>query len=245
MCKKIIFTAGILSFVILIVLFIASPQELKDVIGGKGGIAIVVDPGHGGIDGGAESGGGICEKDINLKIAMKVKEKAEAEGWDVLMTRDEDEGLYSEDKGSIRSKKTEDLRKRQEIINSSGADAAVSIHLNSYPSQQVKGAQTFYSSKSEEGKVIAELIQQRIRAELDESNDRTPLPKDDILIMKNNTSPLVLVECGFLSNKEEVVKLRKDAYQDKLAEIIVEAMKEHFIQIGKIKKEEISVVLSE
>ncbi|MBR6701102.1 MAG: N-acetylmuramoyl-L-alanine amidase CwlD [Firmicutes bacterium] len=245
MCKKIIFTVGMILILAGAVLFILCPEELRGAIGGIGRITIVVDPGHGGIDGGAESSGGICEKDINLAISMKVKEKAEEEGWYVLMTREEDTGLYSEEKGSIRSKKNEDLKKRQEIINNSGADAAVSIHLNSYPSQQVKGAQTFYSSSSEEGKVLAELIQEKIRKELDETNERTALPKDDIIIMKNNTCPLVLVECGFLSNREESKKLMEESYQDIIADIIVCSMKEHFLEIGKLKKEEVSVILSE
>ncbi|MBQ4340706.1 MAG: N-acetylmuramoyl-L-alanine amidase CwlD [Firmicutes bacterium] len=245
MRKKIFFALGILVLVTAAALILGCPQEIKNVIGGTGKITIVVDPGHGGIDGGAESSAGVCEKDINLAIGMKIKEKAEEEGWYVLMTRDEDKGLYSEGKGSIRGKKTEDLKKRREMINDSDADGAVSIHLNSYPSQQVKGAQTFYPPGSEEGKIIAELIQEKIRSELDPENERVPMSKDDILIMKNTSAPLVLVECGFISNKEESKKLREKEYQDKLAEIIVEAMKEHFIQTGKIKKEEISVVLSQ
>lgn len=220
-------------------------EQLIRVLGGAGEITLVVDAGHGGLDGGAESRGGICEKDINLSIAMRIKELSEQEGWRVLMTRDEDEGLYSEGKGSIRSKKNEDLKKRQEIINNSGADAAISIHLNSYPSPKARGAQTFYSSASKEGEIIAKLIQDKIRKSLDSENDRTALPKDDILIMKNNTSPLVLIECGFLSNAEEAAKLTKGEYQNRIAETVVEALKEYFIKIGKVEKKSLELKVSQ
>lgn len=220
-------------------------EALMKVSGNTGEITIVIDPGHGGIDGGAETAGGVCEKDINLSISKGIKRLAEDEGWTVLMTRDEDKGLYSDEKGSVRNKKTEDLKKRRDIINGSGADAAVSIHLNSYPSQAVKGAQTFYPKNSDEGKEIAELIQNRIRENLDSENERTSLAKDDIIIMKNNTVPLVLVECGFLSNKEEAEKLQNKDYQRELSEIIFESLKEYFINIGKLKKEEISLILSD
>lgn len=245
MAKKIILIIAAAAVAAAVIIGTVYPEPLRGVLGGAGKITVVVDPGHGGIDGGAESRGGVCEKDINLSIGLKIKELSEEEGWRVLMTREKDEGLYSEDKGSIRSRKAEDLKKRQEIINNSGADAAVSIHLNSYPSGQVKGAQTFYSSSSGEGKIIAEMIQEKIREKLDEDNDRTPLPKDDIIIMKNNTSPLVLIECGFLSNDEEAAKLMKKEYQNSIAEIVVDALKEYFIQTGKIEKQEVSVVLSE
>lgn len=209
------------------------------------GITIVIDPGHGGIDGGAESKGGVCEKDINLAISLALRDIAEEFGWKVIMTRDEDEGLYEEGKGSIRSKKVEDIKKRQQIINESDADAAISIHLNSYPSQSVKGAQTFYSKSSEEGKVIAEIIQDRIRTEIDPSNERQSLTKDDIAIMKHNTFPLVLVECGFLSNNQEVDLLQDEEYQNKLANCIFSSLKEYFIDAGKLEKVEIQVVEGE
>ncbi|MDO4481531.1 MAG: N-acetylmuramoyl-L-alanine amidase CwlD [Bacillota bacterium] len=244
MGKKIILIITAAAVAATGIIFMAAPERLLGVLGGTGKITIVVDPGHGGIDGGAESRGGVCEKDINLSIGMKIKEIAEEEGWRVLMTRDRDEGLYSEDKGSIRSKKSEDLKKRQEIINNSGADAAVSIHLNSYPSSGVKGAQTFYPATSEEGRLIAETIQKKIKEKLDRDNDRTSLPKDDIIIMKNNTSPLVLLECGFLSNDEEAARLVKKEYQDRIAALVVEAFKEYFIHTGKIEKQEVSVVFS-
>ena len=207
-------------------------------------VSIVIDPGHGGMDGGAQSRGGVCEKDINLAISLMVKELAEEENWHVIMTRDEDVGLYSEEKGSIRSKKVQDLQKRQEIINDSKADAAVSIHLNSYPSQSVKGVQVFYSKNSEEGKIIAEIIQEKIKEELDPENHRLAMAKDDIAIMKNNSFPLVLVECGFLSNDVEVEKLQNEEYQRKIAECIIKSLKEYFIQTGKIKKADIPKVIS-
>ena len=206
------------------------------------GVTIVIDPGHGGIDGGAESKGGICEKDINLAISLALRDLAEEAGWRVIMTREKDEGLYEEGKGSIRSKKVEDIKKRQKIINESDADAAISIHLNSYPSQSVKGAQAFYSKSSDEGKVIAEMIQERIREDVDQENERQALTKDDIAIMKNNSFPLVLVECGFLSNDLEVELLQEKEYQKKLAKCIFDSLKEYFVAMGKLEVAEIQVI---
>ena len=244
MNKKVLISLLFIIQVLLGILSVSQSENVRGVLGSIGKVTIVVDPGHGGIDGGAESRSGVCEKDINLHIAMKIKEQAEAEGWRVMMTRETDMGLYSEGKGSIRGKKTEDLRNRQDLINHSGADASVSIHLNSYPSQEVKGAQTFYSKDSPEGKIIAEIIQTRIKEALDPENDRSPLPKDDIIIMKNNKAPLVLVECGFLSNDAEAEKLQNEEYQEKLAAVITMGLKEFFISTGKVKKEEIPVILS-
>ncbi len=208
---------------------------------GNAPVSVVIDPGHGGIDGGAQSRGGILEKDINLQIALQLRELAWEAGWEVKMTREEDRGLYEEGKSSIRSKKIQDLKARRDMINASGADAAVSIHLNSYPSQEVQGAQTFYSASSPEGKQIAQRIQETIRLRLDPENERQPMSKDDIAIMKDNPLPLVLVECGFLSSDREAALLSKASYQRELAACMFSALKEYFMETGRIVKEEMQI----
>lgn len=251
MRKHSIVIIALLTIAALFLLFFVNGEEvglrsvMKFASGAGKNITIVIDPGHGGIDGGAESKGGVCEKDINLAISLALRDLAEEAGWKVIMTRDKDEGLYEEGKGSIRSKKVEDIKKRQEIINDSDADGAISIHLNSYPSQSVKGAQTFYSKRSEEGKVIAEMIQERIRQDVDPENQRQALTKDDIAIMKNNTFPLVLVECGFLSNDIEIELLQTEDYQKKLAKCIFSSLKDYFVAVGKLEMVEMQVVEGE
>ncbi len=164
---------------------------------------IIIDPGHGGIDGGAVGGTtGVYEKDINLKIALKLRELLEESGSLVLMTRDEDVGLYSES-GSIRDRKNEDLRNRKEIFDESNADVILSIHLNSFPQGQYYGAQTFYPQSSENSKLLAELIQEELIRVLNNGNTRKAKAKNDVYILQDVKVPIVIIECGFLSNPNE------------------------------------------
>lgn len=195
---------------------------------------LLLDPGHGGIDGGAEGSTGISEKDINLAIAKYIKELAVADGWTVVMTREEDKGLYPErDKQSIRSLKTEDLLARKEIIKKAEPMLAVSIHLNSFKQDpSVHGAQTFYPAGSgeqtilDESKRLAETIQAHLIAGIADGTDRAALSKRDVLLFKNPTVPIVIVECGFLSNRSEEALLMQDDYQRKLAECIYNGIME-------------------
>lgn len=192
---------------------------------------MVIDPGHGGMDGGAESSAGVSEKNINLAIALQVKSLAEQDGWEVVMTREEDVGLYKEDeKRTIRSKKTEDLLARKKIIEKVRPLAAVSIHLNSFKQDRtVRGAQTFYPSGGDEeivekSKFLAESIQAELVASLQDGTDRQALGKRDVLIFKHPVAPMAIVECGFLSNAEEARLLEDEAYQKKIAAAIYEGM---------------------
>ncbi|NLT48805.1 MAG: N-acetylmuramoyl-L-alanine amidase [Clostridiales bacterium] len=187
---------------------------------------LLLDPGHGGIDGGAE-GGGVCEKHINLSIAQKIRQMAEADGWTVVMTREEDKGLYPEkDRQSIRSLKTEDLLARRKIIEELKPLVAVSIHLNSFKQDPgVRGAQTFYPGSGDQeildaSKLLAETIQANLVEGLSDGTDRAALSKRDVLLFKNPVVPIVIVECGFLSNGEEAALLSQESYQRKVAECI-------------------------
>lgn len=195
---------------------------------------ILLDPGHGGIDGGAESSTGMSEKDINLAIALHIRELAEADGWSVVMTREEDKGLYPEkDRQSIRSLKTEDLLARKEIISETDPLLVVSIHLNSFKQDpSVRGAQTFYPTDGDqniidESKRLAEVIQSNLVEGLDDGTDREALAKRDVLLFKNPVAPIVIVECGFLSNRSEAELLMQKDYQRKLADCIYEGILEY------------------
>lgn len=185
---------------------------------------IVIDSGHGGVDSGKVSVLGDYEKDINLEIAKKLKDMLIAAGYDVVMTREDDEGLYSR---NSTNKKTEDLRKRCEIINDSGAILAISIHQNSFHQESVKGAQAFYHKSSENGKLLAESIQTTMIEELDNTNKRVAKSNDSYYMLKNTSIPLVIVECGFLSNYEEAKKLSEDSYQKKVAQAIYKGIEKY------------------
>ena len=188
---------------------------------------IVIDPGHGGMDGGASSSSGTSEKDINLSIGIMLRELLEKEGLHVIMTREEDRALYDEnEEGSIRSHKTEDMKVRKSIIDEADADLAVSIHLNSFTQDSgVKGAQVFYPAagggdSAERSSAAAEIIQEKLNESINTEKDRTELAKDDVFILRNITCPIVIVECGFLSNAQEAEQLSKNSYQGKIAKTL-------------------------
>lgn len=188
---------------------------------------IVIDPGHGGIDGGAESMNGVSEKNINLAIAKELESLAEIDGWNVVMTRNEDISLGEDAKGTIRSKKTKDLLERKRIISETKPIVAVSIHLNSFKEDRsVRGAQVFYPEGVQEEPIIseskrlAEIVQKSLSSGIADGTERTALSKSGVLILKNSSSPIIIVECGFLSNNAEAKLLESKAYQKKLATCI-------------------------
>lgn len=192
---------------------------------------ILVDPGHGGMDGGASSAAGVTEKEINLAIAFYIRELAEADGWKVVMTREEDKGLGDSESKTIRSKKTADLIARRDMIKEVNPMVAISIHLNSFKQDRsVRGAQAFYPAGSgdqtvmEESKKMAEIIQEQLVTGIADGSDRSALEKRDVLMFKNPVVPMVIVECGFLSNPEEAKLLELDEYQRKLAKCIYEGI---------------------
>ncbi len=175
---------------------------------------VVIDPGHGGVDPGKVGVNDVYEKEINLKIALLLKEILEQNDCRVLLTRESDMGLYQE---GDSNKKMADLRKRCEIINDSDADVIVSIHQNSFFQESSKGAQVFYQSTSQEGKRLAEIMQRQLISSLDESNRRVAKANDDYYMLKNTEGVMVIVECGFLSNQEEARRLTEHTYQRQVA----------------------------
>ncbi|MFL0196137.1 N-acetylmuramoyl-L-alanine amidase CwlD [Clostridium sp. WILCCON 0269] len=194
----------------------------------KDDIIILLDPGHGGIDSGAVSKDGIMEKEINLKISNKLKDKLSKRGYKVFMTRYEDQGLYT-DEGKIRKKKVEDLNNRCKLKEDSKCHMFISIHLNMFPQSKYYGAQVWYS-KNENSKKLAGILQKNLVSDLDKNNNRKEKAAFDsykVLRCKDNM-PSILVECGFLSNTEEKDKLMKDEYQDKIAECIVRSINEYY-----------------
>lgn len=177
-------------------------------------ICVVIDAGHGGADPGKVGVNGSLEKDINLKIAEMVKKFLEAEDVEVVMTRTDDGGLYDE---GASNKKVQDMKRRIAVIEEAAPEIVVSIHQNSYHEEYVHGAQVFYYTGSPAGKKLAELIQKRFAAGVDPENKREAKANDSYYLLKKTSCPIVIVECGFLSNREEEEKLNSEIYQERAA----------------------------
>lgn len=184
-------------------------------------ITIVIDAGHGGYDPGKVGINDKLEKDINLDIALKLKDKCEEAGMNVVMTRTLDETLAE----TGTNKKISDMENRMKIINAEEVDICISIHQNSYSSKDVKGAQVFYHTESEEGKRLAESLQTKIIEMVDNTNRRKAKADNSYYILKKSSCTSVIVECGFLSNWEDATNLADEFYQEKIAEALCEGIK--------------------
>lgn len=186
---------------------------------------VVIDAGHGGYDPGKVGINDALEKNINLLIAKKLEKYLSEKNFLVVMTRNDDNSLTSEDNSY---KKTSDLKKRCEIIKDSQADFCISIHQNSYTDSRVKGAQVFYFSASDKGEALAKSIQKKLIEHVDNDNTRQAKANDDYYMLLNSSCPAVIVECGFLSNKDEADLLCTDEYQNKIAKAIGKGFIEYF-----------------
>lgn len=182
-------------------------------------VDVILDAGHGGIDGGAVSADGVCEAPITLAIAQKTRDLFGFCGRTALMTRSDDQSLQYQPEASTRQNKNADLHARLEIARQYPQCPFLSIHLNQFSQAKYAGAQVFYGGAGQE---LALALQDRLRAVLDPENDRVCKPAPEgVFLMKNIQSPAVTIECGFLSNPEECAKLQQDDYQTKIALAIV------------------------
>jgi len=183
---------------------------------------VILDAGHGGEDPGAVSDySGLKEKDINLNIVMLVKNLLEKDNYKVILTRDSDQLVYSADAKNILQKRREDLTQRKKTMDEAGADIVVSIHLNKFPQTQYHGAQVFFPPDSPDSQKLATELQNALRLNVDNENQRVALvKKDQIMILKNLKTTTVVMECGFISNSDEEKKLATEEYQKKLAQAV-------------------------
>ncbi len=149
---------------------------------------------------------------------------------EVILTRENENGIYDISDDTIKKKKVTDIKNRVEIGNNSGADIFVSIHLNKIPQEQYWGWQTFFKKGNEESKKLAELIQKGLNEEIQRENKRQSLKIDNIYIIDNVEIPTSIVECGFLSNKEEEELLQTEEYQSQLARGICKGITNYFSQ---------------
>ncbi len=185
---------------------------------------IVVDCGHGGRDSGTIGAGGAIEKDLNLLYGKKLRTFLEEEGYQVVMTRETDQGLYDED---AADKKAQDMQRRCDRIKEAAPLLTVSIHQNSYPDPAVRGPQVFYYETSQEGQKLAASIQKELNDALTETNSREIKANDSYYLLKQSQGPAVIVECGFLSSPQDEALLVREEYQDRAAEAICRGIVEY------------------
>ena len=202
---------------------IAVPKN-EEAFSGLSDIVVVCDAGHGEPDGGAVGISGTLEKDINLDITKKVAETLENRGIKVIMTRTADNGIYDGDAQTIRQKKLSDMHKRLDIVNSSGADLFISIHMNSFSDSNVRGVHVFYNKEDENLKNAANMIKERIAEITGAKSHEIKSTSDSLYLMQKSSVPAILVECGFLSNPEEEEKLTDEKYRSKMAWAIADAI---------------------
>ena len=158
--------------------------------------------------------GRLKEAKADLQMAMGLIQRLEQSDVEVVMSREDDRGLYDT---SIGSRKMSDMKNRCARVEESGADLVVSIHQNSYHQEDVSGAQVFYYRKSEKGKRLAEILQKRFDYALGDQNRRKAKPNDSYYLLLHVKCPIVIVECGFLSNWKEAALLKTEEYQDRVA----------------------------
>ncbi len=178
---------------------------------------VVVDAGHGGIDGGCVgTKTGVTESELNLEYAFNLADQLKNRAISVVLTRSDAKGLYEQ---NVSNLKKSDMKKRREIIESTRPDLVVSLHMNSFPLRSCRGAQTFFKKGNESGKTFAELVQTQLHNMLDYA--KALAKEGDFYIVTCTDVPSVLVECGFLSNAEEELLLQNKEYQNKICYAIV------------------------
>ncbi len=191
------------------------------------GPVLVIDPGHGGPDGGTVAQDGTTEAEINLPIALRMESLANLLGVETVMTRREDVSIFDPDAATVRQKKVSDLKNRADLASSIPGGVFISIHQNSLPGfPNVHGAQTFYNGR-EGAELWGSLLQETLNVTV---NDRPKAPRkagSDIYIMDHADCPAVLVECGFLSNPQETKTLKDPSTQTRLAVILMSSTMEY------------------
>ena len=206
-----------------------APQRIPDV-------TLIIDPGHGGEDGGAVSPGGTVESHINLQISLRLAALLDIYGIPYNLLRDSDRSLHSDSCKTLREKKVSDLRNRVSAIESTPNAIVMSIHQNIFSNSRYHGAHVFFSAHPE-SLSFAQTVQSTLKQALDPENNRIPAQiPDSVYLMKHITCPAVLVECGFLSNPEEEALLKTVEHQTKLAITLVSS----YIQYQDTAKEELT-----
>lgn len=190
------------------------------------GWVILLDPGHGGYDGGARArSSGIWEKEITLAVSLAVEQSLMERGAQVVMTRREDIDLTSPDRPASQTKKRQDMQARVDLALSSGANMVLSIHMNEYRDRRESGPQIFYRQGSDSGRLLAGCLQEAMIDTLQPSKERSALPGDYFILQLD--VPSALIECGFISNAAEEAKLLNGEYQALIGEAVACGVEEY------------------
>ena len=190
---------------------------------------VLVNSSHGGFDGGASADDGTVEKDINLQISKKICAILKLNGYNVIMTRDSDTGTEDDESVAIVKRKKSDLSNRLQLMKDNADAIFVSIHLNKYTTSAASGAQVFYTKNYNEAYILAQSVQKSITTLIQPENMRAVKQgTSSTYLLKNAATPAIIVECGFLSNKQELEKLKNDDYQSQMAVAIVGGIMDYF-----------------
>ena len=192
----------------------------------EGGMRVVVDAGHGGMDGGVVGRKtGVKESDVNLAVSFRLRDVLTDMGFDVILTRKTEAGLYDT---ATRGFKKRDMQKRKEIIETSDPALVISVHQNFYPAKSSRGAQVFYSTTHEGSKLLALAMQGQLNTLYETQGAKPRVEKEgDFFILECIARPSVIVECGFLSNPSDEELLCSESWQQKLAESIAAGVEEY------------------
>lgn len=191
---------------------------------------ILLDAGHGGIDGGCSTADGKTEKGINLNIMLSVRDFSKMFGYNVEVTRDKDKSIHDKGVTGIRNQKISDMENRLALFNKYNDAICVSIHQNTFSDPAYNGAQMFYSDKNPESEQLASIIQQKFVSNLQPDNNREiKLCGSELYLCYYCSNPAVMVECGFLSNPEEAAKLTDKEYQQQVAFTVFSGINEFAI----------------
>ena len=186
---------------------------------------VIVDAGHGGIDGGATSCSGVLESSINLEISLRLNDLLQLLGMDTVMIRTTDTSIFTEG-NTIAAQKVSDLKERVRIVNSTHNAILVSIHQNTFSDSRYHGAQVFYAA-TEGSRELAQRIQAGFTSSINSGSNRKSKPAKGVYLMEQIAMPGVLIECGFLSNPEEESKLRNEKYQKLICCVIASSISGH------------------
>lgn len=201
----------------VLAIFFAFPDEAKSVMGTYSGYTLLIDAGHGGIDGGAVSSDGLKESDVNLAIALKMSGLCELMGIEHQMTRRTDAGCLNAESYSEH----DDLVSRADMANAIDNCVLISVHQNKYPSELVRGAEVMYAA-TQGSRELGLLTQDNLVSALDPENRRVAhAAPDELLLTSSVKCPTILAECGFISNPQEAARLADSDYQTKIAMTLV------------------------
>ena len=181
------------------------------------GKCVALDPGHGGYDGGAEGIDGVAEAELNLQICLYLEQELIAQGAKVVLTRYEDIALANN--------KRDDMDRRNQVIEDSNADIALSIHLNAHPDRSISGPMVYYTLGVEASKALCITVQDALNTEL---NREKIIHAGDYYFLEHGSQPRIIIECGFISNPEEEALLIQPQYQQRLSEAILEGILKYF-----------------